>query len=285
MIGIKSSAMNKKLVIFSILMAIGFFGVAQGTLPKGYRFKNSNLNIFATTPPALIYITDNEGNRTGADPSGSMTSYGFQGPKPWSGLSEIPLSQSIQQTNFDESNPNATITSTNWDISIYDGGRQTYTINLLGKSTGTEEIAITGIYPKGSGKGTRAKFNVLVNAGQTRQITVAFDPSQKSIMTTPIVNNGDLLNDIKSACAQNLIEYRECDFLQAKAELIQKALDRKEKKEAEKLIKSFLCNLGELKGDGDDDRDDRDAIKEPALTVLVNDAKALLKTLAEDDRR
>ena len=70
-----------------------------------------------------------------------------------------------------------------------------------------------------------------------------------------------------------------CDFLEEKARRIEKALNENRKEEAKRLVESFLCNLGQLQGQNDDDRDCHQSISEPALKALINDAKALLKTL------
>src|SRR5258708_275977 len=65
---------------------IPMFGVAFLTflnlgadVPLGYIWKNSLLDIHTTTPPALMYVQDSSGRRTGGNPSLPVNSVGRQG--------------------------------------------------------------------------------------------------------------------------------------------------------------------------------------------------------------
>jgi hypothetical protein len=71
--------------------------------------------------------------------------------------------------------------------------------------------------------------------------------------------------------------------LTKKAEEIQDALEKHYYDQARKLLRSFLCNLGEFKGDGDDDKDCHASINPTTLTILIQDAKALLMSLPDSD--
>ena len=275
--------MKKMMLVLILILATSGFVLAD--VPHGFKWEQTDLVISVSAPPALAFVENSSGQRAGADYSSSTNANGTQGNGLDSGLTEIPKSHVWQQNDSTYDNNDYTNNSyTLWNINIYDSAPQTYTINLEGIASGTVTVNVSGLSRAKGTKPVESDLNVLINNGQIRQISLAYNPTSKTLSTTPIVTNDDLLNDIKSACAQNLIAHRECDFLEDKAERIQKALDHHRYEEAKDLIKSFLCNLGELKSDKDDDRDCHGFIKELALTILIDDAKALLKTIPRKDR-
>ncbi len=273
----------KKSTIGALLLSLLVTPVCYGTINK---WQNTDLNIVAIAPPALVYITDSNGNRTGANPAIPLNANGQQISSPF-GLKEIPNSLS-QQTNNSVGDINTSnfgpTNHTLWEMDIYDGGKNTYTINATGVVAGDEHVVVTAIVKTGvsSIKPQNLDIHILVSPNQTNQVQLNFDPNQTTLMAVPIVANGGLLNDIKSACALGLIQKWACDFLEDKAERIQKALDNKRYGEARELVQSFLYNLGELGGHGDDDRDCHTAIQPSALTIFKADAKALLEQLNTD---
>lgn len=277
--------MAKKNYVFISFVFLMISNFAFSDLPRRYSWKTSNFVVAAEAPPAVFYVVDSQGRRTGADPNLPINQNGQQGANVTSGLSEIPLSLVVQENiaSDDKTTQNQPQANTLWDAEIYDGGAQTYTINVTGLTAGDEKIYISGFLKHQKG-GVRNSFEMLVLPGKSRQITVAFDLAQKSIVTTPVVNNGDLLDDIESACEQRLISRDVCDFLKDKADRIKKALDRHRLEKTKPLIESFLCNLGERRGDGDDDRDDHDAVKEPALSILKTDAETLLAQVERSEQ-
>ncbi len=212
-----------KWVTFLFLFFSG--NVFAGT-PDGYQWTNNDLNISVEVPPAIINILNSQGQTTGSDFSMSVNSNGTQGNGLDSGLNQIPLSRVWQNNDsaFDgtdyENKPN-----TVWSIDVYDGQPQTYTVNVKGIATGIVKIDASGLYRGKENESIETIFNFLISPGQTRQVSLTFNPTQKTISTQPIVGNGDLLSDIKSACAQDLIQKWACDFLEDKAQRIQKALD------------------------------------------------------------
>ncbi len=259
-----------------------FWGMVHPSFAlNSFKPQNEWISFNGSVPPALIYVTDPNGNRAGADISLSVDQFGQQGDK-LHGLEEIPGSVADQE-NIENDITNQPSKHTSWDIKIPDGGAQIYTVNILGVVTGSGHLFVnTGVVGKPK-SGISLKVGYLTTAGLNKQFTVSYQPTQNITMVQPVVVSDGLLSDIQSACAQNLIERRECGFLEDKAKRIQEALNHHRDDEAKELLRSFLCNLGELKGDRDDDRNCRDAIKEPALTVLKDDANALLKTLPHDD--
>ena len=69
-------------------------GPALADLPAGYQMKSDSLVLVLQAPPALVYITDGQGRKTGADPSKVLNPDGSQDPKVV--LTEIPFSQAAQ---------------------------------------------------------------------------------------------------------------------------------------------------------------------------------------------
>lgn len=269
---------KRTIVLLSLFLLVA--SASNGIINK---WQNSHLSINAQAPPALVYVTNSNGDRTGANPALPLNANGQQAGSQF-GLNEIPNSLS-QQDNIAVGSIDAGTLATNahtmWKLDIFDSGKQTYTINALGVAAGTQLITVIGIIKEGGSSIHHfdTTVQVLVSPGQTRQVSLTFDPVSGTLATQPVIGNGDLLTDIKSACAQALIEKWACVFLKDKAERIQKALDEKRYGEARDLVQSFLYNLGELGGHGDNDRDCHTAIQEPALAIIKADAKALLTQL------
>ena len=266
-----------------ILILLGVFQNAKAVVPDIHELKNNDFSVYSDAPPVLVYITDSLGNLTGADPSLPINSYGEQGTAV-SGLNEIPNSFVLQQ-NIGSDNPsnlNQPQPSTLWDIEVYDGGKQTYTINVKGLVTASARIEVDGLIV-GNGE-ARNVFYTLVQPGQLHKINVTFNPAEKKLDVQRIVSGNDLLKDVQNACRMNLITSPlACQFLTKEAELIQDALNQKHYEEARSLIWIFLHSLGYSRPEGCQDPDNQAYVLEPALTVLKEDAEALLDTLPKDD--
>jgi len=233
------------------------------------------------TPPGLMWLEDTQQHRSGVNPSYQLDKYGILRDEKGE-LFEITNSITEQQ-NEDDPDANQPRPVTPWSVSINNAQGQTYTIHIKGITYGVQNINISdhkaakGIQPY-----SKKKVVMLITPNSLKQITVIVS-DQYTFSTTRVVEKGDLLDDVKSACHQDFIDSKVCKRLEKKTEAIQDALEKRHKEETGKLVRSFLCNLGALKGDGDDDRDDHDSIKEPALNILIADAKALLQTLPNND--
>jgi hypothetical protein len=262
------------------------FGWVLSDVPHGFRYTQTDLSIAASVPPALIYVENSQGQRAGADFSAPVSDNGTQGNGVDSGLTEIPLSHILQLNNpvFDGTDY-APSPNTYWNIEIYDSAPQTYTINLKGLAAAIETVSINLIYRGKGVKSSKVAINILISANQIRQISLSVDPNVKTISTMPIVGNGDLLNDVKTACQLGQItSSRVCKHLEDKAEQIQDALDHHRVEEAKGLILSFLYSLGDSRPEGCQDEDDHGFIQAQTLAILIQDAKALLASLPEHHR-
>jgi hypothetical protein len=175
---------------------------------------------------------------------------------------------------------------TSWSIDIYDGNTQTYTINIQGVVMGDEKITLgeNSLTNPAQSSNTPISFDVLINPGQLRKVMLTFDSAQGIISLKRIVTGGDLLSDVKTACQLNEITSPHvCKRLEDQAETIQDALTDNKYKKAEEFIRVFLHSLGDSRPEGCKDDDDHGAVKEPALTILIEDAKALLAQVEKEE--
>ena len=267
----------------AIICTLLFFGFSNWSLAlNNFQPKNEWISFAGSVPPALMYITDSHGNRAGADPSLSVDQNGMEGDG-LHGLEEIPGSF-VSQENIQNSITGQPSKHTNWYIQIPDGGKQTYSINLKGITRGSSRTDVS-FGKVGQFKSVQKfKLNYFISSGTTKQYTVNYDPAQLSISVMQIVGNSDLLTDVKTACQLNQITSRHvCDDLEKKAEAIQDALNGRHEEQAKDLIKSFLHMLGESRPGGCKEDDDHGAVKESALTILKEDAKALLAQIEKED--
>ena len=259
---------------------------SMADVPPEYRWTKSILTINATTPPAYVLLEDAQGRRAGANPSIAFNEYGGQGDG-LDGLQEIPLS-SVEQQNISSDDPateGQASPTTGWFVRVYDQPAQTFTLHLVGLKTGVDHIYQSVIYGYHPTDAYGSNFYVLMSQGSNKTFQVVFDPAKKVLTATPVLKPGELQDDIKTACGLSLItSNRVCDRLMEKASDIQDALVHRCNEKAGALIQSFLYSLGDSRPKDCKDNDDHPSIKEPALTSLKTDARALLDSLKKDRR-
>src|SRR5579863_9432083 len=164
--------MKSTLALILLLLA----GQIFADMPDTYVWKKNVFVIMGDTPPFLIYVTDNMGRITGADPTQPVDSHGIQGDL-MGGLQQIPLS-TVEQNNGNEDTGFDNTTS--WVIRILDANKQTYMVNLKGLAFGTENIHLTVVYHR-STNFVNAQFGVIVQPNVTKQVQVTFDPDKRNI--------------------------------------------------------------------------------------------------------
>jgi hypothetical protein len=211
-----------------------------------YAWKNHDLDIFAGSPPALIFVQDSQNNITGADPTKGLDTYG-QGTI----IQEIPTSF-VEQDHLSSDAVNGVFVpnpTTSWAINIMDHGAETLMVNLEGVSTGVCELWITGLYavnlkmPK-----IRRELAILVTTGGTKQIQVTFDPSNRSLGTNFIVKNGDFLKDTQSACGLGDISpISACEALVTLASEAEKNIVNGDQKNEAEDLEVYLSILDHLR--------------------------------------
>jgi len=263
------------------------FSSVKADVPPEYRWNKWILEIKASTPPAYVLLEDAQGRRAGANPNVAFDEYGGQGDG-LGGLQEIPLS-SVEQQNIGSDDPateGQASPTTGWFVYVYDQPAQTFTLRLVGLKDGIEHIYQMVMFgPKRASDAYGSNFNVLVSQGSNKTFQIVFDPEKKVLTATPVLKPGDLQDDIKTACGLSLItSNRVCGRLMEKASDIQDALVHHCNEKAGALIQSFLCSLGDSRPKECKDNDEHASIKEPALTSLKTDARALLDSLKKDGR-
>jgi hypothetical protein len=256
-------------------------------VPPEYRWNKWILEFNAGTPPAYVILEDAQGRRAGANPKLPFNEFGEQGNS-IDGLKEIPLS-SVEQQNVGSDDPateGQASPTTGWFVYVYDQPAQTFTLRLVGLKDGIEHIYQMVMFgPKRASDAYGSNFNVLVSQGSNKTFQIVFDPEKKVLTATPVLKPGDLQDDIKTACGLSLItSNRVCSRLLEKASDIQDALEHHCNEKAETLIRSFLNSLGDSRPKECKDNDEHTSIKDPALTSLKTDARALLDSLKKDGR-
>jgi len=247
---------------------------------NNFKPKNYWLGITAEAPPAMMWVADSQGRRAGADPGKSVDQNGIQGDG-LHGLEEIPASVTDQQ-NIQNDSTGQPQPRTLWSVSIPDGGPNTYTLNLKGIVSGTCYVGIH--VGSNSSKNSNNYFGVFVTPNSVKQLNVSFDTNHLTTTVQRVAENGDLLADVKTACYLNEItSSRVCKRLEKQAKAIQDALDHHHYEEAGRLIWVFLHSLGDSRPEGCKDDDDHSAVQEPALTILKEDAKALLAQVEKEE--
>ena len=287
----------------NILIVLGlhiFSIIGQDSLAGTiHTWQDHDLNIFAGSPPALIFVQDSQNNITGADPAKGLNNYG-QGTV----VQEISKSWVEQEhTGSDAVSgtfvPNA---ATSWSISIPDHGPESFVVNLVGVTTGVTALSISGLFAiKLKIPQIENDLNILVANGVTKQIRVTFDSINRSLITTPTIKAGDFLRDTQSACnLKDIAPEAACDVLEALASGVEKAISKgdvdKERLDLELYMKILnrLHNWSDkdARHDWDDFKDhpecdglrkDKDDTKffakDPAYSALKLDAQTLLDGL------
>jgi hypothetical protein len=176
-------------------------------------------------------------------------------------------------------------------------------VNLQGVATGVCQLSITGLYAVSTNiPQIGSRMEILVSNGITKKIQVTFDPTDRSLISTPIIASGGLIQDTQIACSLGDISPTEaCEVLEALATEIEKAVsDGNTQIEAIEL-KVYLIILNRLHNWGrkgyrhnwDDLRvypectplcnKDRDHTiffaKDPSYSALKLDAETLLNAL------
>ena len=264
--------MNKMIILIFVCLP----GLAFAL--NNFKPQTEWISFYGSAPPAFFYVTNNAGQKAGADPALAFTPLGQQGDG-LHGVEEITNSVADQE-NFRNDMTGQPSKHTHWSVRIPDGGNQTYTVNIIGLNAGEGTLEIRTDIVKRPKMSRIIDEKFLVDKGSTKKYVVSYNSANSSLSVIAMVSNKDLLNDVKTACQLNEITSEHaCKRLEEKAEAIQDALDKHHYEKAEELIWSFLHMLGDSRPEGCGDDDDHQAVKEPALTILKEDAKALLKQI------
>lgn len=254
--------MNRSLFRVGALLLLS--GIGRATVPADYDWSKTALTISIEAPPALLYVTDLAGRRTGLDPSGGLTKVGF-GSK-WE---EIPLSQchgeNIRNDESGEASPR-----TVWQVGILDSGPQTFVIHVIGVEPGVTTVHVGMVFDIQSGLPDLPSIETpfVVSPGVERDLNLRFDPDHRVLTSSRIITPGDLAADVRASCSATLIEPSGiCQSLEAKADAAGTAAGRGNTNALRGAIWAFL---GELKAQTSKH------VQEPAATVLKEEAESLL---------
>ncbi len=245
-------------------------GVAMMSEEDGEAFGSSPaMSLSCTVPPAIVWMEDSQGRRSGVDPSRPIGPIG-QG----TGIEEIPLSQVMDQNissddppTLGEQNP-----TTRWSVDLASKTPQVYTVHLVGLKDGVEKVDM-GRSDLTPGTASNIVYeaisiNVLVTSGGARDLVVYFDPSWPKVEVVRVVSPKDLGVGIDIACRLGHVAPGGiCTSLKEKAEAAASAKARGNTKAARRVWQAFLR---ELRAQGEKH------VQEPALTILREEAETLL---------
>jgi hypothetical protein len=295
---------EKHLRLVPLILALGLTRSTLGKTPT-YWWKSTQLGITTAAPPALIYVSDDQGRRTGANINSPVNQYGEQDPSFL--LQGIPQS-GVVQTNIADNDTGQLSSTTPWNINIMDGGAQAYSIHLVGISNDIEELNINLFYHARTVTTLTKTVFIPVENGVTKTVTLNCDPSSRILTVVPVMVSGDFLKDTQAACGLGSISPPEaCEALEALAAAVEKAKSKGNSRLEAETLELYLSILNRLhdwgqKGyrqDWDDfkDRHECDNLrqvdfhktkffaKDPAYSALKLDAETLLKGLPKGSDR
>jgi hypothetical protein len=204
-------------------------------------FHDHDLGIFGSVPPAEIVVVDSAGNKAGVDETMPLDQYG-QGKS----ISTI-LGSEVQQQNIstDETVPQPQ-PNTSWIVFIVDQPAQSYSVNLLGISSGIEALSFASSYTSKLGSPIQVQ-SFLMEKGLTRTVSVNYDPIAEALTITPVINSGDFLRDTQSACGLDDIgPVAACEAFEALASEVEKAIIKGDTKVEAEDLEVYLFLLERL---------------------------------------
>ncbi len=260
--------MKTKNFIAAVLLGLIFPISLSADLPKGYRWKNTILNINAGTPPALIWVTDNSGRRTGFNPSASLDQYGRQAASDL--LQEIPYSQ-VAADNIPGYDTGIPQSATGWSISIYDAQTQDYILNVGGTTNTLTSFwiyTITKAKIKAGQDVPSSYYKVLVESDTVHKFIVHYSgSSENTVSIQRVVDTPTLLQDVQTACQLGLITPSSaCPTLQTEANAIDAAVKSGDITTAANTLSQFQATLSQCSA-GD------------AVTILTEESQVILSAL------
>jgi hypothetical protein len=160
-----------------------------------------------------------------------------------------------------------------WEIRVFDSGVQTYVLHVVGVVPGVSRPRI-GLHapPWGSGgeRHLRRDLALLVGPGVEREVQLSVDILQGRLDAVPLSSTASLGASVRIACQLGLVSPPGiCQSLEAKISVAGAALNRGNRAEWQGSLHAFL---NELKAQGGKH------VQEPALTILREEAEALLNT-------
>jgi hypothetical protein len=245
--------------------------VSYSSIPADYEWKSHSLTISAIAPPAFITIEDSSGMKSGFIPLSQCAQNGtcsvFYDQIPYSEVSIVNL------VNDETGHVGELESNTTWQIRLVDPVKQKLQVKIYGVENGLSDINFNLIYDKNTGKkDMHISTPVVSGSGSNRLIEVTLDADMDTLKALRVVSPADVLLDLRSMCQLNLISPPGvCNSLTAKVNHIRSAIDRKDEKVARNGINSLLNELNAESGKH---------VKEPAATILREEAEVLLNSLA-----
>ncbi len=262
----------KRFILVSILLGLVEIGSPSFGLPPKLklqdRFKGDVFHVSTFSPPAAILVIGPGGVRLGADPSHELSDFGT-GIE----INEFPTAE-IEQMNIgndDARDPPKPSQATSWFLRVDDAPPHIYIVQLRGLQFGISEV-LTNLTLRPSAPELAfvpvKRTNVLVAPGLMKELVITTDREARRISVARVVQPSDLKQSVELSCTLLLISpVGVCVSLNAKAKAVAAAGVRGNRRALEGPVHAFLK---ELVAQG------AVHVKEPALTILREEATALL---------
>jgi len=241
--------------------------VPSSGFPFSRKWRTDAFEIYTSAPPAALLVIRGDGKRAGADPARPMSSVGVG-----TVLNEFPLAD-VEQVNTATDEADGTRTpgpSTLWNVTVMDESPAVYQVQLRGLAEGLGELGIAlAIRPRTSTSyEPHLKMETFLAAGAVREFIVSSDRTARAVRISRVVKENDLSQSVTIGCGMGLIESEGvCQSLKSKASSVARSLKRGNRHAAAGEIEAFLHELDSQAGKH---------VREPALTILREEAEALL---------
>jgi len=242
----------------------------EASLVKPFKSKwtGNILEVSTSTPPAALLVIGADGKRVGAHPDFPISNVGLG-----TEINEFLIAEVEQQniTNDDPNEPPGPSPTTGWYVRIQDEIPHTYLVQIRGINTKNTSVRAWLDISNVPSPIPTIRRELFVANGSIKEFMITTNSDMHEITMERQVRPGELAASIDIACDLKLLEPDGiCQSLKAKADAAAAAMKRGNKKAAKGVLNAFL---NELKAQRDKH------VKEPALTILREEAEALLKGL------
>jgi len=231
-------------------------------------FSEDIIGFVAHSPPGLVYVEDSEGRISGMDPTSPVDQWG--GTKE---VNQIPNSEVDSQNiaSDDEKEYGKPMDKTGWFIHVGDRGRQKYTIVIKGIKAGIQDIKVYSL----RGINAKEESNIWIFPGNIRRIRVEYIPDgDPQIILNREASASILVESIWGA--KKMKDIKEEAYLKKLLGLANNISMDFDEHDRKKVINSISKFISELMASGNEN------IKEPSLSMLHEEADALLKELTKN---
>jgi hypothetical protein len=253
-----------KVKVLQFLLPLIYSPMALADEP--FRVNEYSFSVTVSTPPAAVCVVDSRGQVTGADLFNEFDAVG-QGKN----IKQIPSSL-VNQNNQVGENTGEFSLKTGWYIVIADGGFQEYKIRCKGLVDGICKIDLD--WNNRNNNISSKTIYLATKKGEQKELSVIINPNSTVFFTsTRIIDPRGTLASIEVCCVSGeIFPGGVCNSLSSKMQSAIKLQDMGNSRASLGVVKAYLNELNAQSGKH---------VKEPAATILREEAEAILKSLEE----